>query len=325
MAKQKEQKKSNTLVWAVLIIIVAAALWYYLKSPVPASSVENITSNESVQTAGIAKGDLVTMDFVLRMQNGTIIDTNNLTLAQEYHVKNYVKHGPYRFIVGQSQMVKGFDEALFGMDVNDTATKIIPPSEPVLELRVNTTRRVVRNQPYPRFHELSISKFKRAFFKDPVADMVVTNASLPWPFKVVNMTNSTVLIEADVVEGKTYHLPGYEWNSSVVIKAGNSVLVRHNPLEGQSMQTDFGKAIVHVGDAILNITYQVKQNDVLSYNVPVQGQAGAMYQFKVLSANDKQFIIRRIDYPAQETLELTAHILDRTPHVKDVKKPIMTK
>jgi hypothetical protein len=325
MAKQKVQKKSNALVWIVLTIIVAAALWYYLKSPVSASSIENITSDEHVTTLGIAKGDLVAMDFVLKMQNGTVIGTNNATLAEDYRVKNYVKHGPYRFIVGQSDMVKGFDDALLGMDVNDTATKIIPPSEPVLELRVNTTRRVVRNQPYPRFHELSISKFKRAFFKDPVADMVVMNASLPWPLIVVNMTNDTVLLEANVVEGKTYHLPGYEWNSSVVIKAGNTVLVRHNPIEGQTMHTDFGPATVHVGDAILNITYQVKQNDVLEYAVPVQGQAGAMYEFKVLSANDRQFIIRRIDYPAQETLELTAHILDRTPHVKDVKAPINTK
>lgn len=318
LAKQKK-KQSNALVWIILLIIVGAALWYYLKQPAPPAPVENATA-----ATGIAKGDLVAIDFTLTTADGTVIGTNNETLAREYHLKNYAT-GPFRFIVGQSGMVKGFDDAILGMELGGTATKVIPPSEPVLELTLNKTRRVVRNQPYRRFHTLSPAKFERAFGKKPTAGLIVSNASLPWPFRVVNATNDTVVIEASVKEGETLHLPGYEWNSSIVIIAGNSVLVRHNPADGQIIATDFGPGRLALGDAIMNITYQVNAGDVITYHVPVMGAAAMPYQFKVTQASDRKFVLRRIDYPAQETLTLTARITERTPHVKEVKAPLKTK
>ena len=308
------------LVWVILAVVILAAFWYYSRAPTP-------TPEEVAPPAkpGVAKGDLIAIDFVLTMPNGSVIGTNNETLAQEYGVKNYVK-GPFRFIVGQSGMVKGFDEALLGMtDVGQTAVKVIPPSEQVLELVVNRTRSVLRNQPYPRFREMSLEKFENVFHMKPVVGKVVVNASLPWPYIVDEITNDTVKIEPDLKEGKSYRLPGYEWDSELVVKTNLNLIFRHNPAEGQVVTTEFGPTIITLGDASMNLTYQQELGDIFTYHVNVQGPVTKPYDFKVTQSDEKQFMIRRINHPEQETLTLATELLEWQPSVKEIKEPVLVK
>lgn len=315
MAKKNKQ---NMLVWVILAVIVLAALWYYYREPQPTP--EEVTPPAK---PGVAKGDLIAINFILTSANGSVIGTNNETLAQEYGVKNYVK-GPFRFIVGQSGMIKGFDDAMLGMtEVGQKSVRTIPPSEEVLEFVVNRTRSVLRNQPYPRFRELSLEKFESVFRMKPVVGKVVVNASLPWPYIVDEVVNGTVRIEPDLKERKSYRLPGYEWDSELVVKTNLNLIFRHNPAEGQVVTTEFGPAIVTLGDASMNLTYQQQLGDIFAYHVKVQGPVTKPYDFKVTQSDDEQFMIRRINYPEQEVLTLAAELLEWEPSVKDIKAPLL--
>ena len=54
----------------------------------------------------VGKGHLVSVEYVGTLDNGEEFDNSS-------------KNGPIQFIVGASQVIKGFDEAVIGMKVND--------------------------------------------------------------------------------------------------------------------------------------------------------------------------------------------------------------
>ncbi len=309
------KRKNNVLFWIIFAIIVIAGLWYYYKMPKEAVP-ETV---EPVKKEGVQIGDLVGIRFVLAMTNGTVIDTTNPALAKEYNVSAYSKD-VFRFIVGQSGKLKGFDEAMIGLEPGNF-TRIITPSEPVLQYVMNRTRTISRNQPIPRYQPFTLSAFEKYFKKKPAIGDVVSNPQFPWPYKVVNMTENNVLCDPFVTEGKSYQLPWLEWKSTLLVVAHNSMNFRHNPEEGQVISTDFGPAVVNLDVGRLNITYQAKVGDIVRHSVQIgHGAAVVMPQtFQVTDATDKTLTITRINYPAQETLVLKGEILEWEKNVKEVK------
>ncbi len=254
----------------------------------------------------------------MTLVDGTVVDTNNATLAQAYNLSTYIK-GPFRFVVGQSNKLIGFDNAIIGMELGKTMTRLIPASEPVLVLTKDLTRRVVRNQPFPRFRDLSEQKFTKAFNKKPIIGDVVVHEDQPFSFKVIDFTNGTVRIEPNVQERQHLTLPGYEWESEVLYKTHDDVVFRHNPKPGQIITTEFGPARVDLEPGILNITYLVSLDQELTYHATVQGTGSMPYQFRITSLTDKDFTLTRINYLPQENLFLTARILEWTPDAKKSK------
>lgn len=320
MASKKKQKQSNQKIWIVLVILIAIGAAYYYSARMPAETNQTIVPEPVL---GIEKGDLVAVNFVLTLTNGTVVDTNNETLARQNGIDNYVK-GPFRFIAGQSGKIFGFDNAVLGLTLNQRAIRTLAPSEPVLEYLVNRTRTVVRNQPYPRFMDVRLVKYEQAFRKKAIVNDVAYNASLPWAFKVINVSNESARLEPIVQEGKNYQLPGLEWQSTLVVKTNNDLVFRHNPVDGQTMRTEFGTATVHPGPGIINITYPQQQGDTFTYYAPLQDTISVPYQFFVTDSNDAQFTIKRINYPPQETLLLNVEVLEWEEDVKDVKdKPLI--
>ncbi len=318
LAKMQQNKK-GALFWIIFGIVVIAGLWYYFRLPAEPKPVENIT----VPVTGIQMGDMINVNYVITMTNGSVVDTNNEMLAKEYGIGTYTK-GPFTFIVGQSGKVKGFDHAFTGMEPGNY-TRIISPSEPVLTYQINKTRTVSRNQPIPRFQPFPYKLFEGLFGKKPVLNDVVSNPEMPWPYKVINLTEKYVITDPVVTEGKSYKLPSLDWNSTLLVITFNDLMFRHNPVDGQIIHTEFGEAIVHPGVGKINITYQVKLDDVVEYKVPM-GITSTMtlpQKFRVTEANDDSFVITRFDYLPQETLMLKAEVLEWTKDVKEVSgKPV---
>jgi len=311
------RKKRNTLLWIILAILIAVGVWYYYTYTAPKATplpAQNVTP-----PAGIQAGDLVTLNYVLTLANGTVVDTNNEALAKEYGISTYHK-GPYRFIVGQSGKVKGFDHAIIGMEPGRNYTRIIAPSEPVLTYKINRTRIVSRNQPLPRFQPFPLRAFENLFSKKPVINDVVSNPELPWPYKVINITEKYAICDPVVVEGKTYRLPSLEWNSTLLVVTFNDLMFRHNPVEGQVIHTEFGEATVHPDIGRINITYQTKLGDIIKYGVQVGMTASVIIPqtFRVTESDEDSFVITRIDYLPQETLVLKVEVLDWEKDVSEV-------
>jgi hypothetical protein len=309
-----KKKTNNALFWIIAVIAVAAGIWY-VQQPSDTPMVAPTPTPE----VGAQDGDLVSVNYVLRMANGTVVDTNDVALAQEYGLKNYVT-GPFRFVIGQSGKVKGFDEKFVGMQPGDNKTTLITASEPVLEYRINLTRSITRNQQVPRFQPLSHKYFEKNLNRTAKLNDVIVHPSLPWPIKVVNVTEKYAVVEPLVEEGKSYQLPGLEWKSALLLKSKNDMMFRHNPAEGQIIHTEFGEATVGLGVGRINVTYHVKPGDTVQYGVPLEEGTGSIpYTFEIKEVTPADFLISRINFPAQETLKLTATMLDWQQDVQKTK------
>lgn len=64
----------------------------------------------------IKKGDKIKVDYKGTLEDGTVFDDST-------------NHGPLEFIVGNGQLIKGFDDAVLGMNLGDEKTIKLPPSE----------------------------------------------------------------------------------------------------------------------------------------------------------------------------------------------------
>ena len=79
------------------------------------------TSPEKVVKAG----DTVSVDYVGRYTNGTVFDTSNATIAQASGIYNPARpYTPFSFVVGSNATIKGFDQAVVGMKLNETKTNV---------------------------------------------------------------------------------------------------------------------------------------------------------------------------------------------------------
>ncbi len=75
------------------------------------------------------KGRKVKMNYTGRLLDGTVFDTNDEKVAKENNVYSEGrKYEPFEFIVGNGQVIPGWDEALPMMQEGGKATFIIPSS-----------------------------------------------------------------------------------------------------------------------------------------------------------------------------------------------------
>lgn len=301
----------------VLFILLALAL--VSCTPLPSGTNNTNTTNTTPDSSTFAeKGDLVAINFVLTLENGTVVDTNNAELAQQHGVKNYGT-GPAQFILGQSGRVKGFDSALEGLKVGEHRDTIIAPSEPELILPLNRTILRPRFITIPRHQTFALSAYPNIFGKKPIIGDVAYNKTLQFKYKIVNMTNESVLGEIIAKTGEEYNLQNTYWPSQVIQVRTKDILFGQKPEENQTIQTELGPAVVNVARSQLAITYLPKVGDIINKNIEVQGGYSIPQQFQVIEVNEFGWIIKRYGSLADKKLLLSVDLLELTKDVKKVK------
>lgn len=86
------------------------------------------TTNESSRT--VEKGDIISVDYIGKLEDGTVFDTSIKEVAVEAGIYNQMReYQPLTFTVGAGQMIKGFDEGVVGMKAGDEKSLEIPPEE----------------------------------------------------------------------------------------------------------------------------------------------------------------------------------------------------
>jgi FKBP-type peptidyl-prolyl cis-trans isomerase 2 len=118
-------------VLAIAIVLIAAGC---SQQPAPQQSVtqEEDILNYSAD-AGVfptaATGDVVEVDYIGRLENGTVFDTSVEAEAKKAKLPLREKYEPLRFTVGAGQMITGFDAAVVGMKEGDEKNATIPPEQ----------------------------------------------------------------------------------------------------------------------------------------------------------------------------------------------------
>lgn len=299
----------------LLLILTACAT-----APV---SQPNVT--EVVEETGASLGDLVTINFSLEVENGSIVDTNDQATAQAHNILNYV-NGPYTFILGQSGKVQGFDEALLAMKEGDHRETIIEPSEEELTFVVNKTKVLKRHIAINRKQAFPVTSFETFFGRKPRVGDVVFNDTLEFKYQVLNVTNESVITNMVLKEGEKYKLPNTEWESAVVKLAENDVMFYYMPEANQTIETPFGPAMINFTASVMFINFQPVMHSIFNKSIDVGGGFSIPQKFQVVKINEGDFVIKRYGSLADKRLKLKADMIKIIPDVKEVRqdKPLMT-
>jgi len=320
MAKKVKIKKSY-LKWALIaaIIIIVAVFLLKLEGQEPEPEI-NITEIED--TSKIAeKGDLVTIDYAMRLDNGKLVDTNDPDLAKEAGLDNYIK-GPFKFIVGQSNKLPSFDEAVEGLKLGEKKKIIIKPIEPVLALTLNKTDSRPRKILYPRIELLSWKEYNETFPNEPavIKNIVSNPEAYPWPLQIINTTDKRVITQIQVRPGESFFIPGQAWKSQVMRTSDKIIEFVQNPKVGLVFDTPYGTAeITNVTISDIHFKHTPEQGKIFEQRLSEGKKQGMTFDFEVLEVDKDEFVIRRTNYLAQELANLEVELLDIQKDVKELE------
>jgi FKBP-type peptidyl-prolyl cis-trans isomerase 2 len=329
MAKKLKIKKS-WVKWILVIAILVIVGLLYIPTLDKKEKIEEPVAPVIVPQleAGAQFGDLMKINYVLSFENGTVVDTNNETLAKKYGIGTYTK-GTYIFILGQSGKllgqngaVKAFDEAIKGLEVGDKKTLAIKPSEKVIAYKINISNKEQRRATVPALQRFSIAKFNETFSQQPVVGKIVSNSKkYPWPYKVLNVTENSAYAQIIIKNGDEVVIPGTEWKS-MALDVGEKVIVFvQNPEIGQVIKTDYGTAIVtNLSRGYILFEHKPELGKASKQTIAAQREGGPVYDFVVWQIDEGSFIIRRANYLLQEKLKLDVEVLDITEDVKEIKE-----
>jgi hypothetical protein len=278
---------------------------------------ENITLTPAPE--GATFGDLVSINYVLLLENGTVVDTNDAALAEQYGIKNYVK-GPFTFVLGQSGKVKGFDDVLLEMNEGEQKEGTIEPSEKEVTFLVNKTKAVNRFITINLKQVFPLTAFERSFGKKPVKNDIVKSPEFVFKYKVLNVTNESVITEMVLKEGESYVLPNTYWNSSVVRLAEEDVMFYQQPEENQTIDAPFGTAFINMTKSRMFINFQPELNKVFNKSIEIGGGFTIPQQFQVTKISDEDFVITRYGLLTDKRLKLKVELITRVKDVKKVKQ-----
>jgi FKBP-type peptidyl-prolyl cis-trans isomerase SlyD len=78
----------------------------------------------------IEKGDIVKISYTAKLEDGTVIDTTDEKIAKDYGIFDEGRrYGDVYVIIGEKNVVEGFEEDLIGKDVGYKGTVTVPPEK----------------------------------------------------------------------------------------------------------------------------------------------------------------------------------------------------
>jgi len=241
------------------------------------STVENLSKDPNVADYG----DHVWVDYTLRV-DGTVLDTDNATLANESGIYNPARpYGPLEFdLLLNKGIIPGFVTNIVGMRVNDTLRFNVDPAygygvynkSKVFVIPRYYNKSLLEVVPMSYFTERNITvengtsfdtKFGTVFVQSIIGDNVtiyymiqpgqtITVNDIPTTVKSVNSTDYSAVMEFDMGINKTYTLPnpdtGVPTSFKVIDKTDTNLTMDSNPpLAGKTL--DFDVRLVKVQKA----------------------------------------------------------------------------
>lgn len=117
-----EQKKEMNTVLAVIICLALAGVLIFISINNKVNMATNDNGSDTVYAGQTAKkGDMVSMNYTGRLEDGTVFDSNVDPKFQ--HVE------PFTFELGAGKVIPGWDEGIVGMKVGEKKTLVIPPEK----------------------------------------------------------------------------------------------------------------------------------------------------------------------------------------------------
>ncbi|PKP58460.1 MAG: hypothetical protein CVT89_02795 [Candidatus Altiarchaeales archaeon HGW-Altiarchaeales-2] len=239
------------------------------------------------KTINVEEGDQVGVYYIGKLQNGTIFDQSE-------------EGNPLTFIVGSGQMIKGFEEAVTGMKVNETKNVTLYPENAYGEKDPKRVTKIPKVSIESIFIDnVPLSNFKGAIGKDPVINETYRIQQIPWPIRVVEIKNTTIKLKHEPVSGIVINI-GFGEVTTVTTNETNLTL-SSNPVVGTMLNTQSGVAVVSEVD---------NENITMDYNHPLAG--------KTLNFEIKLVKIKKFDKP-----EVEVFVMAYCPYGTQIEKGII--
>ena len=240
----------------------------------------------------IEKGDTVKVDYIGKLQDGTVFDTSILEEAKNAGIYNESRiYEPLTLKIGDGSTIPGFENGLLGMKEGETKTITIPPEQgygpedpnlkftqtKILE-EVPKIQEITRFEEIPRTFQATVSSFVSRYAKQPTVGMVVDLAD--WPGQVVQVTATDVVIEHKPEVGKSFT---NEVTTLTVTEIKDSTIVlRYDPKVGDLLPTEIGNLVVlEVTDTTMKVEAMPQKQIETIFGVANVVESGDKYLIRV--------------------------------------------
>ncbi|MBP8016431.1 FKBP-type peptidyl-prolyl cis-trans isomerase [Candidatus Gracilibacteria bacterium] len=177
--QQSRSEKKNYIIGIILLIVFIAVILFFaqgkniklLNNNTNNNINNNSLSNEvNIGDKVIKAGDTVKVDYVGKLQDGTIFDTSIESFAKQSADYSTGRiYEPLEFKVGGGQMIKGFDSGIIGMKLGEKKTLTIDPKDAYGE------EFVTQDVPSKYFEDIITQEMPIENFKDTVSQTVPKN------------------------------------------------------------------------------------------------------------------------------------------------------
>ncbi len=196
--------------------------------------------SNQVQTASM--NDTVVFEYVAKLPNGTVVDTNKPQIAQQHGIQKE-QFQPLTITLGEGQVVPGLERAIVGMKAGESKEVTLQPSEAYGEkqgekiMTVNRNQTVNRTMTMQRYVNATMQQLSQVSNETSVGSTVEVN---DLSYEIISKSGNQARLRIDVEEGDQVQLPQLPWNSTVIDVDDNTYEIRQDPQNGSMMRTQFG-------------------------------------------------------------------------------------
>ncbi len=201
----------------IIIIIVAGSsygIYYWYTStqksePTPFLTVEN--------------GDRISVDYIGFFDDGRVFDTSIEDIAKNdaaypkslsFQLRSEGGYKPLEFTVGQGQMIKGFDEGVVGMWIDQTKELIVTPEEGYGSSDPNKIKIASLTEEVPIKVIMNKTTFLNTFAVEAEEGIVLKDPTWRWNITVFDISNEDVIYHNEPEMNMIIN-PQSAWDSKV--------------------------------------------------------------------------------------------------------------
>ncbi|MFH1200387.1 MAG: peptidylprolyl isomerase [Candidatus Micrarchaeota archaeon] len=121
----------NKIMLLAAVVLLAGCVSSPTVTPTPsATAVISVSATPSGESnIAVAAGDSVSVEYLGKLENGSVFDTNIKAEAIKAGLPNRTIYPFLEFAVGAGQMIPGFDKGVVGMKVGDKKTITLLPAD----------------------------------------------------------------------------------------------------------------------------------------------------------------------------------------------------
>ncbi|MBU0762595.1 MAG: FKBP-type peptidyl-prolyl cis-trans isomerase, partial [Candidatus Altiarchaeota archaeon] len=253
-------KMSYVIVFLAILVFAAAAYNIMSQKPTVQASQPTPTTLLISSDGPAQAGDIVSLDYIGRFENGTVFDTSIKSVAEENDLYNPVRpYQPLTFTLGAGGLIPGFEKAILGLKTGDEKDFKVDSAQAYGGRLDQLIQKVEKKQRSPIVQNVSMQRFIDEIGEKPYVGLVFQlpeneDFSINMSLKVLEVTDDAVVFIYIPSEGATIDTV---FGKADLYAEGDSIVVELKDVKkGQKVLTLDGSAeIVDVDDESITLDF----------------------------------------------------------------------